>query len=377
MVGRGFCIATLVSSSSPLRADVSRTLQPLFSHILSLSLHRFYYEHMSIAASPKTDLPIYQTKDGTVKLSVKLTDDTVWLSQADIAALFSVQVPAVSKHVKNIYKDGELKPKETLSKMETVRKEGKKTVTRTIDAFNLDMVLSIGYRVNSRRATQFRVWASQVLKQHLLKGYSLNSGRLEHSKWSELKEAVGLIKKAMERKQLTGDESQGLLKVITDYAQTWLLLDQFDRAQLPPPRDEHHSRYRLTHDDVEPIVRALKKDLVRRKQADERFGTEKGETLKEILSKINLATDRGVSTEKNAAHLLYALIQQQPFEDGNKRIAAFLFIVYLTRTQVVSSWDGERKFSDHALVALVLLIAESDPKQKELLLNLVMNFVHG
>ncbi len=332
---------------------------------------------MSASTSSKTDLLIYQTKDGAVKLSVKLTDDTVWLSQSDIASLFSVNVPAISKHVKNIYKDGELKPKETLSNMETVRKEGKKTVKRTIDVFNLDMVLSIGYRVNSRRATQFRVWASNVLKQHLLKGYTLNSTRLEHSRLGELKEAVSLIKRAMDRKQLTGDESQGLLKVITDYAQTWLLLDQFDRSQLPALSNEHRSRYRLTHEDAEPIVRALKKDLMRRKQADETFGQEKGETLQRILSEIEASSQRGESTQKNAAHLLYALIKEQPFVDGNKRIAAFLFIVYLTRTQVMSGWEGERKFSDHALVALVLLIAESDPAQKELMMNLVMNFVQG
>ena len=329
------------------------------------------------ASATSTDLLIYQAKDGSVKLSVKLTDNTVWLSQADIASLFSVNVPAISKHVKNIYKDGELKKKETLSKMEIVRREGKKMVTRSIEAFNLDMVLSIGYRVNSKRATQFRVWASNVLKQHLLRGYTLNSSRLEHSRLGELKDAVGLIKRAMERKQLTGDESQGLLKVITDYAQTWLLLDQFDRSRLQAPKEEHHSRYRLTHEDVETIVRALRKDLLRKKQANESFGQERGRLLHDIVKTMNSASERGDSVETIAAQLLYSLIKEQPFQDGNKRIAAFLFIVYLTRTQRLSGWDGERKFSDNALVALVLLIAESDSKQKELIVSLVMNFVDG
>ncbi len=323
---------------------------------------------------PQTDLIIYETKDGSMKLPVNVKDETVWLPQADIAALFGVNVPAVSKHINNIFKDGELQKKATLSKMETVRKEGKRTVARSVDTFNLDMILSIGYRVNSKRATQFRIWANTILKQHLLKGFTLNRKRLRQAEPKELQEAVALIRKAMEVKQLTGDESKGLLKVITDYAHTWLLLDQFGKASLPSPKSERGKRYRLEEEEVLSIVRALKKDLQRRGQADGRFGTPRDSVLRDILSSLG---EEKYSIEQTAAHLLYDLIRKHPFDDGNKRIAAFLFIVYLTKSEYLSGWDGERKFSDNALVALVLLVAESEENQKDLILKLIMNFVHG
>ncbi len=328
---------------------------------------------MPTPASEK-ELIIYESKDGSMKLSVNLDGDTIWLAQQDIAKLFGVNVPAVSKHVKNIFSDGELQKKGTLSVMETVRKEGKRTVKREVETYSLDMILSIGYRVNSKRATQFRVWANQVLKQHLLKGYTINRSRLESARHEELKAAVNLIKQTMEKKQLTGDESQGLLKVITDYAHTWSMLDQFDRDALDVPKSPRGTRFSFEDEDVQSIVRALKKNLLRRREVTENFGEPKGDMLRVILA----AVDRiGDSVEEKAAHLLYALIKEQPFADGNKRIAAFLFIVYLTRSKYLSNYDGDRKFSDNALVALVLLIAESDPKQKELMKKLIMNFVHG
>ncbi len=324
---------------------------------------------------PSSDLIIYESKDGAMKLRVNVDGETIWLAQQDIAALFAVNVPAVSKHIKNIFADGELQKKGTLSKMETVRKEGKRTVKREVETYSLDMILSIGYRVNSKRATQFRIWANQVLKQHLLKGYTINRSRLESARHDELKAAVNLIKQTMERKQLTGDESQGLLKVITDYAHTWSMLDQFENDALDVPKaGGRGAPARFDEDDIESIVRALKKNLIRRREAGHTFGEPRGEILRTILAAL---AGSGDSVEEKAAYLLYALIKEQPFTDGNKRIAAFLFIVYLTRCKYMSGYDGDRKFSDNALVALVLLIAESDPKQKELMKKLIMNFVHG
>ncbi len=328
---------------------------------------------MPVSASEK-ELIIYESKDGKMKLSVNLDGDTIWLAQQDIAQLFGVNVPAVSKHVKNIFADGELQKKGTLSKMETVRKEGKRTVKREVETYSLDMILSIGYRVNSGRATQFRIWANQVLKQHLLKGYTINRSRLESARHEELKAAVTLIKQTMERKQLTGDESQGLLKVITEYAHTWSILGQFETEKLAVPNGRRESRFRFDIEDIESIIRALKKDLVRRREADEQFGVPRGDVLRTLLSAVDAAGD---SIEEKAAYLLYAFIKEQPFIDGNKRIAAFLFIVYLTRSKYMSGYDGDQKFSDNALVALVLLIAESDPRQKDLMTKLIMNFVHG
>lgn len=330
--------------------------------------------------SPEKELIIYESKDGRMKLSVNLDGETIWLTQQDIAALFGVNVPAVSKHIKHIYTDGELKEKGTLSTMETVRKEGKRSVKRTVETYSLDMILSIGYRVNSKRATQFRIWSTQVLRQHLLKGYTLNKSRLEGARHDELKAAVHLIKQTMQRKELTGDESQGLLKVITDYAQTWSMLDQFDKEELASPTGQRGSRFQFSYEEVQSIVDALKKNLVRRREASELFGREKGRDIERILGALEQTFDGQDlydSIEKKAAHLLYFVIKDHPFVDGNKRIAAFLFIVYLTKTKYMSDYDGERKFNDNALVALVLLVAESNPKHKELMIKLIMNFVHG
>ncbi len=331
-------------------------------------------------ATTSTDLLIYQSADGGFTLPVKLREETVWLSQTDIAQLFSVQKSAISKHVNNIFKDGELKPKGTVSIMETVAKEGKRVVRRKVEYFNLDMVLSVGYRVNSKQATQFRVWATQVLRQHLMRGFTLNEHRLEAAKLQELKTAVGLIRQAMKARSLSGNEAQGLLKVITEYTETWTLLDQYDRQTLGIPTSSGRSRYVLTYEEAVELVAALKKNLIRQRQASELFGTEQGDGLRQILGAIKQTVDAkelSMSVAENAAHLLYSLTKDHPFADGNKRIAAFLFIVYLTRTEHVTARDGERKFTDSALVALVLLIAESKPEQKNLLVKLITNFVHG
>jgi len=331
-------------------------------------------------ASPSAELLVYQAADGGLTLPVQLREETIWLSQADIAQLFSVQKSAISKHVSNIFKDGELKPKGTVSKMETVAKEGKRLVRRNVEYFNLDMVLSVGYRVNSKQATQFRVWATQVLRQHLVSGFTLNEGRLEAAKLQELQTAVGLIRQAMKARSLSGDEAQGLLKVITEYTETWTLLDQYERKTLDIPKSSRRSRYVLTHEEVVELVAALKKNLVRQRQATDLFGKEEGDGLQNILGALTETPETkeaSFSVEEKAAHLLYSLTKDHPFADGNKRIAAFLFIVYLTRTEYVTARDGERKFSDSTLVALVLLVAESRPEQKNLLVKLITNFVHG
>ena len=335
---------------------------------------------MSKDTTSSKDVLVYQSADGGLRLPVTMKQETIWLSQADIARLFFVQKAAISKHIKHIYEDGELKPKGTVSILETVAKEGKRTVRRNVEYYNLDMVLSVGYRVNSKQATQFRVWATQILHQHLLKGFTLNERRLEAAKLQELRAAVSLIRQAMTARSLKGDEAEGLLKVITDYTETWTLLEQFDQQTLDVPKSSGRSRYQLTYEEALELVAALKKNLVRQRQATDLFGTEQDEGLKRIIGAIQQPFDPKElhpSVEEKAAHLLYSLTKNQPFVDGNKRIAAFLFIVYLTRTEHVTARDGERKFSDSTLVALVLLIAESKPEQKNLLIKLITNFVHG
>lgn len=322
-------------------------------------------------------IEIFKSKEGDVELQVNVERDSVWLNLNQMVTLFGVDKSGISRHIKNVYKSAELSQKEVVAKIATTAKDGKKY---QVEYYNLDMIISVGYRVNSKRGTQFRMWATNTLRQHLIKGYTINENRLEGAKLQELKTAVSLIRKAMNTKQLSGDESAGLLKVITDYTETWTLLDQYDKQTLPTPKKAHSTRFKLEHGEALKLIAALKKNLIRQGQASDLFGREKDDGLKRVLGAIQQTFDSQdlyPTVEEKAAHLLYFLTKDHPFIDGNKRIAAFLFIIYLTRTQYVTARDGERKFNDSALVALVLLVAESQPKQKDLLIRLVMNFVHG
>ena len=196
----------------------------------------------------------------------------------------------------------------------------------------------------------------------------------------ELTHVVAMVKKANERRVLSGDEAKGLLKVITDYADTWLLLQKYDEGKLKEPSQKRKTHYKLTHDDAQSAIRALKKNLLRRKEASDLFGQERKDSLKGILGSIEQTFDKKdlySTLESKAAHLLYFIIKDHPFTDGNKRIGAFLFIVFLMRHQELRGRAGERKFNDNALVALALLIAESAPRQKETMITLIMNFVRS
>lgn len=322
------------------------------------------------------DIEIYRSKQGGTQIQVNVADGSVWLSLRQMAELFGRDESVLSRHIKNIFASGELKKKSVMTDDAIVAADGK---TYIVDFYNLDMIISVGYRVNSKQGTQFRIWATDLLKQHLLKGYTLHAERLGQAKLKELKSAVSLIKQAMQRKQLTGDESEGLLRVITDYADTWLLLDQFDRNDLPVPKVGKKGPS-LDLAEARELIASLKKNLLRQRQAGDLFGREKDDGLERVLASLRQTFDGSElygSVEEKAAHLLYFLTKDHPFIDGNKRIAAFLFIVYLTRSKFMTDRDGERKFSDSALVALVLLIAESHPGQKDLLIRLIMNFVHG
>ena len=201
----------------------------------------------------KSEIVIYKSKDGSTAIDVKLEKDTVWLSQKQMAELFEVKIPAISKHVRNVYKDKELDKTSTISILETVQKEGTREVIREVEHYNLDMAIAIGYRVNSKRATQFRIWATEILKAHLIKGYTLNPKRLPEANLKELEEAVKLIKNTLTSKELTSDESKGLLKVITDYANSWILLQKYDSNKLEEPKRKHKPKYELTYEkNTEP-----------------------------------------------------------------------------------------------------------------------------
>lgn len=323
----------------------------------------------------KGEVVIYKSKDGKASLEVKLREETVWLDAHQIASLFQVDRTGVVRHIHNIYRSRELDKRSTCAKIAQVAKDGK---VREMDFYNLDMIISVGYRVNSKRATQFRIWATRILKKHLIKGYTINQKRLREKGLSDLEQAVALIKKTTETRQLTSKEAKGLLKVITDYAYSWLLLQKFDERSLEIGKTTK-GIYQLDYDEATKAIVELKKNLVEKKQAGDLFGMERSGALDGILGNINQTfggKELYPSIEEKAAHLLYFAIKDHPFSDGNKRIASFLFIVFLARNKYLFKKNGEKKFNDNALVALALLIAESDPKQKDIIVTLIINFLH-
>ncbi|MBM4181428.1 MAG: virulence protein RhuM/Fic/DOC family protein [Betaproteobacteria bacterium] len=313
---------------------------------------------------------LYQTPEGGPALDVRLERETVWLTQFQMAELFGVNVPAVFKHIKNIYATGELEPKSTVSKMEIVRQEGKRMVRRAVDHYSLDMAISVGYRVNSLRGTQFRIWATNVLRQHLVRGYSVHERRLK-----DLNQAVRLIAVVAQRRPLSGDEASALLNVVGDYAYALEVLDDYD-----------HQRVRLGEVSAGPVV-ALGLDEARqvivrmgeRFGASGLFGRQKDEGLEGSLSAV-MQTFGGQevypSLEEKAAHLLYFLVKNHHFVDGNKRIAAALFLWFLEKNRALYRAEGGKRIADNALVAMTLLIAESRPEEKDVLTRVVVNLIN-
>lgn len=328
----------------------------------------------------KGEVIIYKTKTGKISLDVKLKKETIWLTQKEIAILFDVNIPAISKHIKNIYKEKELDTKSTVSKMETVQLEGSRSIKRVVEMYNLDVIIAVGYRVNSKRATEFRIWATKTLKSYLLKGYTINQKRikeLKNKQLEEFKEAVGLIKKTIETKRLSTDESEGLLNVITDYANTWATLQQYDEDKLQTEKTAKVKNI-LDYKASYEAITTLKDNLMKKKEASDLFGRERDEALKSILGNINQSfggKELYPSIEEKASHLIYFVIKNHPFTDGNKRIGSLLFILFLARNKYLFNKKGEKKFSDNALVALALLVAESDPKQKDIIIKLIINFI--
>ena len=322
---------------------------------------------------------LYKAGDGTFAVDVRLEAETVWLSQKQMAELFDKDKRTISEHVQNIFEEGELKKDSTVRNFRTVQKEGRREVEREIEYCNLDVIISVGYRVKSKEGTQFRIWATQVLKNHLIKGYSFNEKRLQEKGFEEFEKAVTLIKKTLDTKELTTDEATGLLTVITDYANSWFLLQKYDEDTLKEPTEKVDSSYVLDYSEAQVAVSELKQTLMTKKEASELFGRER-ESLSGILGNVHQTFDGEdlyASIEEKSAHILYFIIKDHPFVDGNKRIGSFLFIFFLAKHDYLKDSAGERKFNDNALVALALLIAESEPRQKDLIIALVMNFVKG
>ena len=322
-----------------------------------------------------SDIVIFESGDHEVE--VRLQGESVWLSQAQMAALFDVQKAAISKHLKNIFACGELDAAATVSKMETVQTEGSRTVSRQLEHYNLDAIISVGYRVNSTRATRFRQWATGVLRQHLVEGYTLNQQRMRE-RGVAFEQAMDLLSRTLASRQMVTEEGEAVLRVIAEYARSWSLLQRYDEQRLDEKTGRQAGMRSLPLDEALKGIARLKAALVVKGEATDLFGQLRGDGLASALATI----DQGFGDEffypnvaTRAAHLLYFVIKNHPLADGNKRTGSFLFLWYLRANEHLLARPVERLINDNTLVALALLVAESRPEQKELMVKLAEHFV--
>ena len=321
---------------------------------------------------------IYQSADGSIATEVRLECETVWLSQEQISQLFGRERSVITKHLRNVFAEGELDANAVCAKFAHTAADGK---TYQVEHYNLDTIISVGYRVKSLEGTRFRQWANRVLKDYLVQGYALNTQRLQAQQQhiKQLERTLTLFQLNL-IEQASLPEARGLVSVITGYARTFVLLNQFDSERLPLGDFATSIRYEIEPVEALSAIDALKADLMGRGEASELFGNQKDDSFAGILG--NIVQSFGgeflyPSIEEQAAHLLYFVIKNHPFSDGNKRIGAFLFIWFLQRNQHHLKIDGELKINDNALAAIALLVAQSDPAQKQLMIHLIMNLIRG
>ena len=320
-----------------------------------------------------SEIAIYETDSGVIQ--VTLEQETVWLSQAQMAELFGTKRPAITKHLSNIFSSGELSKDSVCSILEHTASDGKRYKSQF---YNLDAIISVGYRVNSVNATRFRVWANRILKEYLVKGYSINKDRFEQNA-IELEQALKLIQKAAKSPELSTDSGRGLVEIVSRYTQTFIWLQRYDEGLLNEPEGQSGGSL-PTAEEASHSLTQLKENLIQRGEATELFANEHSDGLSSILGNLDqtvLGKPAYASVESKAAHLLYFVVKNHPFTDGNKRCGAFLFVDFLHRNNRLFNAQGQPLVNDTGLAALTLLVAESDPKQKEILIRLIMNMLVG
>ena len=325
----------------------------------------------------KSEIRIYQADNGKTEIQVKFDNETVWLNQYQLEELFKTDRTSITKHISNIYKTEELDHNLTCAKIAQVQVEGNRSVTRKVNFYNLDLIIAVGYRVNSKRGTQFRMWANNVLKEYLVKGFSINEQRLvqQNKQLKELQDSVRILGNTLNYKTLSNDESVGLLKIISDYAYALDILDQYDYQSLKIKNTSGKETYQLTYEEAISQIMLTKKvhgnsDL---------FGHEKDDSFRSSVATI-YQTFGGVdlypSIEEKAANLLYYITKNHSFSDGNKRIAAFLFLFFLERNGILFDNEGNKRIADNTLVALTLMIAVSKPDEKDTMTKVIVNLIN-
>lgn len=323
-----------------------------------------------------TPVIIYEDAEKAVEVRLDTGRDTVWLSLQQLADLFGRDKSVISRHIRNIYTAGELDREATVAKNATVQTEGARHVRRDIDMYNLDAIISIGYRVNSTRATRFRQWATRVLREHLTRGWTLNRQRFETNA-RELEAALDLVRKTARSPELGLEAGRGLADIVARYAQTFLLLQRYDEGLLTEPKSEAGGVLPEV-DEIRHALADLKAELIGKGQATALFAQERGNGLVALLGNLDQSVfgePAYPTVEAKAAHLLYFVVKNHPFADGNKRSAAYLFVDFLHRNQRLMTPTGEPVINDVGLAALTLLVAESNPTNKETMIRLIMNML--
>lgn len=318
---------------------------------------------------------IYQTDDDQTQIDVRLENETVWLTQAQMAELFQTDRTSIVRHINKIYADDELDRDSTCAKIAQVQKEGQRTVRRSIPYFNLDMIISVGYRVNSKRGVKFRQWANRVLKQYLIKGYAINE-RLRHEQISELRQLVQVVGRALRhREQENTIETQDLLDVVVDYTYALDTLDNYDYERLTIDQTTKVASFHATYENAMEQIQRLRDKF----GASILFGNEKDDSFRSSIGQIYQTfggEELYPSVEEKAAMLLYLVTKNHSFSDGNKRIAATLFLWFLNNNHLLYHSDGSKRIADSTLVALTLMIAESKTEEKDVMVKVVVNLIN-
>ena len=325
----------------------------------------------------QSEIRIFTSRDGITDIQVKLEDETVWLNQYQLEELFETNRTSITKHISNIYQTGELEKEATCAKIAQVQKEGNREITRQINHYNLDIIIAVGYRVNSIRGTEFRIWANKILKDYLIKGFSINEKRLkqQNEQLKELQESVKLLGNVLNYKELDNEESIGLLTIISDYAYALDILDRYDYQNLDLGETSGKEIFQLTYNETIGQIAIAKKAYGN----SELFGREKDNSLKSSLLTIYQTFDGEdlyPSVEEKAANLLYFITKNHSFTDGNKRIAAFMFLYFLERNGILLDKFGKKRIADNALVALTLMIAVSKPEEKDTMIKVIVNLIN-
>ena len=318
---------------------------------------------------------IYQTEDGHTQIDVRLENDTVWLTQAQMVELFQTTKQNVSLHVGNVYKEGELEQEATVKEYLTVQNEGNRKVTRKVKYYNLDVIISVGYRVKSKRGTAFRIWARKIIKDYLVKGYAVNE-RIRKEQIGELRQLVQVASRAISNQNVENTvESQDLLNVVVDYTYALDTLDNYDYERLTIDKTTRQEKFHATYDNAMEEINRLRDKF----GGSALFGNEKDDSFKSSIGQIYQTfggEELYPSVEEKAAMLLYLVTKNHSFSDGNKRIAATLFLWFLNNNHILYRKDGSKRLADNTLVALTLMIAESRTEEKDVMVKVVVNLIN-